>query len=121
LNVNAIKPTSAPGSARAASPPPGQVTLDEVVRLLHELKGGLEEVQATLQTRRKSHYTVEEVAEMTGRTAFTVRRWISEHRIRATRISGTGPRGRLLIPREELDLLISAGRGAHVPDAVVGL
>jgi excisionase family DNA binding protein len=76
------------------------------------------EVRLTLQGQRKPHYTVEEVAELSGRTPYTVRRWIAEKRIAASRISGTGPRGRLLIAREELDTLIRSGLGTDIPDAV---
>jgi excisionase family DNA binding protein len=54
---------------------------------------------------------VEEVARLVGRSAYTVRRWIAEHRINASRIADTGPRGRLLIPREEVGKLISEGKG----------
>jgi excisionase family DNA binding protein len=85
--------------------------------VLRPLKAELEFIRATLQARRKDHYTVEEVARLTGRSAYTVRRWVALGRIRAIRISGTGPKGRLLIPREELDTLIAAGLGARVPDA----
>jgi excisionase family DNA binding protein len=97
----------------------GDLSLSQVVHLLQELRSGLAEVQATLRAKVKEHYTVEEIAEMTGRSQYTVRRWITEKRIRATRISGTGPKGRLLIPREEIGSLISGGLGGHVPEAVV--
>jgi excisionase family DNA binding protein len=100
-------------------PPPSQVSLEEVLNFLRELKSGLDEVRATLQARSKPLYTVEEVAELTGRTPYTIRRWIAEKRIKATRISGTGPKGRLLVPREELDTLIAAGRGRHIPEAAL--
>jgi excisionase family DNA binding protein len=96
---------------------PGHVSLDDVLRLLHELKGGLDEIRATLQARRKDNYTVEEVAGFTGRTPYTVRRWITEKRIKAIRIFGTGPKGRLLIPRKELDALIASGLGARIPES----
>src|SRR4051794_20655176 len=56
--------------------------------LLRPLKAELEFIRATLQSRRKDHYTVEEVAHLTGRSAYTVRRWITEQRIKAIRISG---------------------------------
>ncbi len=94
-------------------PPSLQSVFEDALR---PLKAELELIRATLQARRKDHYTVEEVAELTGRTPYTVRRWITEKRIKAIRISGTGPKGRLLVPREELDTLIAAGLGARVPD-----
>jgi excisionase family DNA binding protein len=87
--------------------------------LLRPLRTELEAIRTTLQSRRKDHYTVDEVAKLTGRTPYTVRRWISESRLKAIRISGTGPKGRLLIPRDELDTLIASGLGAKIPDAAV--
>jgi excisionase family DNA binding protein len=118
-----LKPlTSAPGQAGAepASDLGPLLHLQTAIEAaLRPLRAELEGLRAVLQGRRKSHYTVEEVAELTGRTPYTVRRWVTEKRIKAIRLSGTGPKGRLLIPREELDALISAGLGAEIPDAVV--
>jgi len=91
-----------------------------VEELLRPLDAKIERIRETLEARRKDHYTVDEVAELTGRTPYTVRRWISEERIKAIRIAGTGPKGRLLIAREEVDALIASGLGAQIPDAVVG-
>ncbi|MFO0952628.1 MAG: helix-turn-helix domain-containing protein [Isosphaeraceae bacterium] len=72
-------------------------------------------VLGTLSGRCKPHYTVEEVAELTSRSPYTVRRWVAEGRITATRLAEGGPRGRLLIARAELDRLVENGRGAAVP------
>lgn len=63
---------------------------------------------------QKSHLSVDECAELVGRSSYTVRRWITTGLIRAERVSGTGPRGRLLIPREELDRVIKQGRGESI-------
>lgn len=60
--------------------------------------------------RVKSHLTVSEVAEITGRSAFTVRRWVGEGRLPATRIDAGGPRGRLLIKQEHLEQFLSGLR-----------
>jgi excisionase family DNA binding protein len=82
---------------------------DAVLPLLHSISAQLSEIRAQLDGRMKSHLTVEEVAAVTGRVPYTIRRWISDGRIHAERVNGTGPRGRLLIPRSELDKLITSG------------
>lgn len=111
--------TPVPTTSRAnpAAGAPLAAGLDEIVRMLHELKCGLDEVQRTLRSRQKSHYTVEEVARFTARAPYTVRRWIAEGRIKAIRVSGSGPKGRLLIARDQLDVLIGSALGGEIPDA----
>ena len=74
----------------------------------------LDELRDIVQGKSKSHYTVEEVAEMTGRAPFTVRRWITEGRLPATRVAGTGPKGRLLIARADVQRLITDGLAGKV-------
>ncbi len=75
----------------------------------------LDALSELLGSRRKESYVVEEVAELTGRSEYTIRRWITEGKLKAVRITEGGPRGRLLIPRSELDRLVACGRGAEVP------
>jgi excisionase family DNA binding protein len=58
---------------------------------------------------QKDFYTVAEVAQYVGRSAFTVRRWITEGKIDGIRLAGTGPRGRLLVPHGELLRLFEKG------------
>jgi excisionase family DNA binding protein len=77
-----------------------------ILNVLAKIQAGQEEILARLSGTTKSHYRVEEVAEMMGRSAYTVRRWVQERRIDAVRVQGTGPKGRLLIPREELNKLV---------------
>jgi len=84
-----------------------------------ELESKLEALRSLLTTRRKDYLTVEEVADLVGRSAFTVRRWITEKKLTAIRVDGTGPRGRLLIPATELERLVADGRGTNMPDAMV--
>jgi excisionase family DNA binding protein len=79
-------------------------------RILRELH----EIRELLAGARKPVLTVEEVAALTGRTPYTVRRWIALGRIRATRVNGSGPKGRLLMAREQLDSLLGEGKGGHL-------
>ena len=67
----------------------------------------------------KSHLTIEEVAKMTGRAPYTVRAWVKAGRIKAERITGTGPKRAVLVRREEVTKLIASGRGTKIPTAVV--
>lgn len=82
---------------------------------LGELRDAVREIHRLLGERQKSHLTVEEFAEQTGRKPYTVRDWIKNRRIEAIRVAGTGPKGRLLIPREELQKLIECAMGGRVP------
>jgi excisionase family DNA binding protein len=75
----------------------------------------LDRLDELLTGRRKENFVVEEVAELTGRSEYTIRRWITEGKLKAVRIAEGGPRGRLLIPRAELDRLVACGRGADIP------
>jgi excisionase family DNA binding protein len=92
---------------------------EELGPVLNQICTDLREIRAMLAGTRKEFYTVEEIAELTGRTPYTVRRWLAEKRISATRVSGTGPRGRLLISRDQLDRLIDSGLGGGIPESAV--
>jgi|GEM_PF-5396803 len=94
---------------------PTQKQLESIKTALRDLSNQLSEVRQLIGGRTKEHLTVKEVAEMTGRAEYTVRRWITEGRLTATRIKQTGSRGRLLIQREELNRLIGSGMGAAIP------
>ena len=76
--------------------PPGM--LQDFCNRLQSVDEKLNEILDRLAGEIKSHYPVGEVAQLTGRSPYTVRRWISEGMISATRVAGAGPRGRLLIP-----------------------
>lgn len=114
------------GYRQASAPSPlnpqrgvgGDVIEGHVPLVLNRILTELEEIRATLSGLRKSHYTVEEVAELVGRSAYTVRRWIAEKQLLARRIEGTGPKGRLLVPREELTRLMSQGLDAEMTAVV---
>jgi excisionase family DNA binding protein len=77
----------------------------------------LKELRANITGLRKPFYNIEEVANLVGRTAYTVRRWVKEGRLQATRASGTGPKGHLLIAREQLNNHMSLGLAARLPEA----
>lgn len=101
-----------PATAQVAEPVDLAAAVASIISELREIK-------QAIASARKSHYTIDEVARMVGRSAFTVRRWISEKRISASRVPGTGPKGKLLVSREELSKLIDLGRAENVPDVVV--
>lgn len=84
-------------------------------RILQEILRLTEDIRRTVNRHRKDLLTVDEVAAMVGRTPLTVCRWVREGRLRATRVEGTGPRGRLLIPSEQLSRLVHQGLGAELP------
>lgn len=89
--------------------------LSQMMALLAYLKVAIDDLRAQLAGTHKDRYTVEEFAQLVGRSAYTVRRWITEGRIDAVRISGTGPKGRLLIAHDQLDRLIESGLGGAIP------
>lgn len=112
------------GDGPAAGPPGDLAPLIrqvlEVLPLIPLILAGVGDIRMQLSGLRKSHHTVEEVAEATGRAPYTVRTWIKEERIRAIRVPGTGPKGRLLIPHEELEKLVAAGLASRLSAAAVG-
>jgi excisionase family DNA binding protein len=94
--------------------------LRDILSVVLYLKLAIDDLREQLSSKRKSHYTVGELADVFGRSPFTVRRWITEGRIKAIRVEGTGPRGRLLVSRDQLQALLANGMAGNVPDAVIG-
>jgi excisionase family DNA binding protein len=90
-----------------------------VLPLIPQILAVANDIRTHLSGMRKSHYTVEEIAEATGRAPYTVRTWHKRGRIRAIRVAGTGPKGRLLIPREELEKLVATGLASQLPAAAI--
>jgi excisionase family DNA binding protein len=84
--------------------------------VLSQILTALEEIRARLAGAHKPWYTVEEVAQLTGRSDYTIRRWIKEKRIEAIRVQDTGPRGRLLVAHDQLRRLTAVGLGSGIPD-----
>ena len=112
-----------PKGSPALDPRLGGVTAEEVVPLLAQIPMilvALQEIRTLLSERSRPLLTVEEVAELVSRSPYTIRAWVREGRLQATRIAGTGPRGRLLIAREELEKLVGSGLGARVPAVAAG-
>jgi len=102
--------------------PPTLVTSEnpsDLKPILEKIMTEIAGIRTHLAGARKPFYTVAEIARLTGRTPYTVRRWISEKRIKADRVAGTGPKGRLLIASDQLDALIVAGQGAEIPASVL--
>jgi excisionase family DNA binding protein len=100
----------------------GGLTAEEVnslLSLIPTLVAGVGELRQLLTGHSKPFYTFDEFAELTGRAPYTVRTWVKEGLIEATRVEGTGPRGRLLIPREQLEKLVRTGRAGRVPAAAL--
>ncbi|MFH5804462.1 helix-turn-helix domain-containing protein [Alienimonas sp. DA493] len=96
-----------PSPSTAEIPP---VDIAAMWAVVHAMDRKLDEViEFTRGKVKKPLLTVDDVAAEVGRAPYTVRSWINNGRLNATRVSGTGPRGRLLVRREDLDELISAG------------
>jgi hypothetical protein len=99
-----------PGPAGIATDRP-----EELLGLIPGLVAAVGEIRQLLSSRRKDFFTVDEFAEIVRRAPYTVRAWVRDGRVRAIRVSGTGPRGRLLIPWAEIDKVINSGHGSDVP------
>jgi excisionase family DNA binding protein len=100
--------------------PPSEAALASLSRAIATVDRKLDQLRELCTGQRKEHLTVAEVAALTGRSEFTTRRWISQGRLKATRLAEGGPRGRLLIARAELDRLVASGKGGEIPDSAVG-
>jgi excisionase family DNA binding protein len=95
-----------------------ELTRERTVELLEKIPAillAISDIQRQMSRRQKDFFSVEEVAALVQRSPYTVRAWIKAGRINATRVTGTGPRGRLLVPRAELGKLIHAGLGDQLP------
>ncbi|MEQ8209810.1 MAG: helix-turn-helix domain-containing protein [Lacipirellulaceae bacterium] len=88
---------------------------EKVLAILNDIQRELTEMRERSSGARKDFYTIAEFAEIVKRSPYTARQWVREGRVAATRVSGTGPRGRLLIARSEIDKIVRHGLGESVP------
>lgn len=88
--------------------------LGHIMSQLTHLRSSVDEIRDRITGIAKDHYTVEEIAQATGRNPYTIRRWIRDGQLNAVRVDGSGPRGRLLVPREELQRIVGDGKGARI-------
>lgn len=79
--------------------------LATILSKINGLEHQVAELGKQLKINTKSYLTVDEFADQTRRSPYTIRTWIREKRIEATRVRGTGPRGMWLIPRDQLQVL----------------
>jgi len=77
--------------------------------LLIATLGKLEKIQEMLRGTAKAYFTVAETARQSGRSEYTVRRYVAEELVSAGRVVGRGFERQLLIPR---DSLMSSVKGA---------
>jgi len=103
----------------ASLPPYQPESAANLVELLNRVLSVLDEIRSLVKGAQKEYLTVEEVATLTGRSRYTVRRWITEGRLEARRMEGTGPHGRLLVGRAELAKLIDLGLGGHISAVMI--
>ena len=117
---------SSPGAALPSieTPDPYGPLLVEIRAAVGELRdrleSGLADLRDRVESRTKAHFRVEEIAALTARAPYTVGTGIKEGRSAAIRIPGTGPKGRRLVPRQELEKLIECRLGAGVPAVAIG-
>ena len=81
---------SGPGPGTAGIP---AEMLDRLLSQMTTILAVVDKIFQLLAGVRKSHYTVEEVGELTGRAPYTVRTWIKQGVIKATRVNVRAPRG----------------------------
>lgn len=88
----------------------GQPTVDDAIGMA-DLFAMLREIKEQ-QRGKKEFYRVEEAADILGRKPYTIRRWIKRGRLTATRVFGTGPKGRLLVTGESIASVVSNSQAA---------
>ena len=93
---------------------PLEEQLQQHGRLLSIILDHVQCIHAKVAGASKDYFTVEEVGELVGRRPYTIRRWIKQGKLVATRVKAGGPRGRLLIARQEVKRLTQEGQAPNV-------
>jgi hypothetical protein len=84
-------------------------TLKMILERLRSIDQRFDGIEAILKGRCKSHYTVDEVSKITGRSPYTVRtHWIGTGLLKANRVQ----RGKYLVETRELERFMATSRGA---------
>jgi excisionase family DNA binding protein len=90
--------------SRAASADPVDVAsqLNQLEQAISAMRAQLSQIMVFVEQQPKKQLTVNEAAKLAGRKPYTIRRWIKEGGLKATRINLGGPKGRLLIDSSDL-------------------
>lgn len=107
-------------STSVADPSPAQppAWVRDVLSQLGLLHQALTDLRDEMHDRRKPYITVREAAEQCGRSEYTIRRWITQGRVQASKVDGTGPHGRLLVARDDLERLLHPKPAPEAPGSV---
>lgn len=92
--------------------------LEEMLERSERQQQELASINGHLAGRTKPVLTVKEVANEVGRCEDTIRNWIGDGTLPASKMPGSGPRGRWLIKREDLDRIVATGRAGDLPPAI---
>jgi hypothetical protein len=92
-----------------------EAVFDRLGQRLVLIERRLGAIEERLAGARKEYYRIADLSALVGRSDYSVRRWIKEGLLKATRVAGTGPRGILLVPREQVERLVNSGRVSAIP------
>ena len=85
--------------------------IEQLQRSLSELNETLRDLLSELRSQRtKQAYSVKEVAQLLGRSEWTVRRWVRQGTIEGAHVADND-KSPIVIPRWEVERLLSAGVG----------
>jgi excisionase family DNA binding protein len=92
--------------------------VEQMLQLLPRILANVDEIRGIVGEHHGRFLSVEEFAKIVHRAPYTIRNWIKEGRIEAIRVIGTGARGRLLIPRAEIEKTVCAGLGERLQTGI---